>query len=495
MITCALLSLFAVPSAATFNAPARCLVVASQEADYEKEIAAAGDDVGKLLKLAEDWKEAKKSNESKAAYKRVLEIDAENEEAHKGLRHPQYDGKWFESYSAMSKYKREETQRMADQGMARLGDEWVPITDLPYLKMGWAKNEAGVWVDPYYIRIAEFEKKMQEEGRQLRPEDSTWIHPDDFDKWQEGLWKCGEEWLDTEAANAYHGEVGHWWDARGERFQLLTTCPMDTLLWARWHADQTFGDLVRIFGVQPQRPPVVVVFKDITQFNLFAAGDNANSRQPAESSGFSSLHHAYFADSWYDLASQPPRFLGTGVGYWDASDEKLAPFGKHSVRHAAGIAYVEAITPSVQTIGAAISGAAPPNLESFWAEKLVPRWLYYGAATYVERYYKDTEASDPMWPRAWSLENLRSQGDLDSLETIFAFQLSLEAIPASARLINEAGLVVSYILDGNCGPVVEAHRAYKAALKSGAGALEAAQALQKAVIDNKAEFAKYTSGV
>ncbi|MFT7669475.1 MAG: hypothetical protein ACI8X5_002178 [Planctomycetota bacterium] len=494
MITSVLLTCLAAPSAPAPLAPTLPALIVVQDVDSEKEITAAGEDVAKLLELAKTWKADKKTAASKAAFKRVVELDPENEPAHKGLRHPRYDNKWFESYSAMSKYKREETKRMAEQGLSKYGDEWVPEVDVNFMKMGWAKSEAGGWVDPYYIRVAEHERAMLGEGRELRKEDSTWVSKDELGKWQEGLWKCGEEWVDTETANAYHSNVGTWWQAQGERFDLLATCSMDTLLWARWHADLCFPDLVRLYGLQPTTRPTVVVFKNIEQFNLFAAGEQGKF-QPSESSGFSSLHHAYFADSWVDMSSTPPRFLGTGVAYWDATDESVAPFGKHSVRHATGIAYAEAIAPSLKTLGTAISTQSLPDQGTFWSEKPVPRWLYYGGAAYVERYYKDKDAEDPMWPRAWSIENLLKGGELDSLETIFAFNLSLETIPASGRLINEAGLVVSFILDGNCGPVIEAHRAYKSALEKGEGAPEAMAALQAAVIANKADFTKYVASV
>jgi hypothetical protein len=492
MFSTLLLSALVATSAPIELASTNSLYTVAQAADHDAEIDAAGDDVEKILELGRSWKSARKSAAAKAAFLRVLELDPENEEAHKGLRHHFYAGQWFTSYSALSKYKRAESEEMKAKGLSRLGDEWVPTADLPFLKMGWAKDESGNWVDPFRLQIAEYEAAMAEEGRELRAEDSSWIHPDDFDKWSEGLWKCGDKWVSLSEANAFHSKLGQWWQARGERFELLTTCDMEVLLWARWHADQAYGDLSRVFGLQPSYRPMLVLMRNIEQFNTFAAGSQADSFPAAESSGYSSLHNAYFADSWFDPRTTPPRFLGTGVGYWDASDEKVGPFGKHSVRHAAGLAYAEAIAPSLNTLGAALAASAPINLDEFWAEKPIPRWLFYGAAAFAERYYKDVQGEgDPMKYRAWSIANLRSGGDLDSLESIFAFNLSLENIGPSTRLINEAGLVVSFIVDGGCGPVIEAHRAFKSALKKGSGAREAVVALQKAVIDNKEAFEKY----
>ena len=61
----------------------------------------------------------------------------------------------------------------------------------------------------------------------------------------------------------------------------------------------------------------------------------------------------------------------------------------------------------------------------------------------------------------------------------------------SARLINEAGLLVAFMLDGKCAPVIEAHQRFKAAVKSGEGAKEAATALQTALTDNVAAINKF----
>ena len=492
MITCVLLTLLAAPSPPTPNLNASSPFVAVQDVDHAKEIEAAGTDVEKLLELARSWKKGRKSKEAKAAFARVLELDEENIEAHKGLRHQRYDNQWFKSYSAMAAYRREETKRMAEKGLARHGDEWVPVGDIPYLKMGWAKDANGKWDDPYYIKKAEHAQAMLAEKRELRAEDSTWVLPADFDKWKAGLWKVGEEWVGIEEANAFHSEIDNRWQTRGTHFDVSTTCNMDTLLYARWYADLTYPDLVRIFGLEPTRAPHLVVFNSIEQFNAFAAG--GAGRQPAEASGFSSLHHAYFADSWYDAAATPPRYLGTGIAYWDISDEKKSAFGLHSVRHAAGLAYAEAITLSVQTIGSAISDGTPPDLGEFWAEKAIPRWLFYGGASYVERFFKDEGKEDPWWARSWSIKNILAGGELDPLDRIFEFGLSLDAIPASTRLINEAGLVVSFIMDGECAPVIAAHAAYKASLMAGEDTEESLKALQDVIIENKAAFDAYITG-
>ena len=69
--------------------------------DHEADIKAAGEDVAKLIELAEGWSTAGEDDASRAAYERIIEIDESNEAAHKGLGHHAYDGKWFETYAAI----------------------------------------------------------------------------------------------------------------------------------------------------------------------------------------------------------------------------------------------------------------------------------------------------------------------------------------------------------------------------------------------------------
>ncbi len=459
--------------------------------DADDAIKAAGEDVEKLLELARTWRAGRKQVEAKRALERVLEIDPENEEAHKGLRHRHYDGKWFKSYAALAEYRRNEAKRKADAGLARHGDQWVPIADLPFVRMGWTKTPDGEWISPRRVADATLEEESLAEGRQLRHEDSCWVHPDDFDNWRQGLWLCGEEWLDLEKANEYHSKIGTWWRARTERFDVLSTVNLATLLEVRGQVDFAYGHLHRIYGLRPEWRPEVVVLNSLEQYNTFAAGSQGASGIPVESSGFSSMHYAFFADTWADLSVNPPQYQGTGVAYWDAADEQMKHFGPPAVRHAAGLAYVEAIDPSWMTISEAMASSSPFDLGAFWAEKRIPRWLRRGGATYAERYFRDDEAEDPWRMRAWSLSSLKNQGSLDSVEDILAHQLTLEDIEGSVKLINEAGLLVSFMLDGECEPVTKAHEAFKTALAEGGDVAKAVEELEKALEKNEKALKKY----
>jgi len=465
--------------------PSPALQDPDARADYEKRLAAAGRDVDALWALSEWCKENGLDDERKAVLGKIIEVDPEHERAHKALRHHHYDGKWFTSYAAMSKYRRELSKEMAAKGLGRFGDEWVPLADIPFLKMGWVKDDDGRWTSERKLEARVREAKYAAEGWQQQ--DLTWIPPDEFDKWRAGLLKCGDEWLSMEDANAYHSKLGRWWTIPGEHFIVYSTCDRETSDSAVWHADGTFKDLARIFGLQPDDKPRLAVVNSIAQYNEFAAGDQEARRPPADIDGYSSCHYAFYADAWYELVGGEPEYMSGGACYWDTSDPNLAAFGRLAVKHAAAQSYVEAIDPSWNAVSAALaSGGQDFQTAEFWAEKKIPRWLRYGAASYVERFFSDSsvgEGGDPFQMRAWAIGNIRNQGGLRELDEIFRFRL--DPADPSGKLIAEAGLLVSFMLDGDCTPVEGAHRRFKSCLRSGEGLDLAIEALQKTLKEHE----------
>jgi hypothetical protein len=138
------------------------------------------------------------------------------------------------------------------------------------------------------------------------------------------------------------------------------------------------------------------------------------------------------------------------------------------------------------------NGPQPAYYAAYQSEKVMPAWLRWGGAVYAERFFKDdkvAEGGDPWWARNWSLDNLGKRGGgLHPLLEIMAFKLDPEDRDASLKLLIEAGLVVSFIVDGNCAPVNAAHTEFKAALAAGKLHVNEVKALTDAVLAHEGEL-------
>ena len=475
---------------------AACEDVAGDDPALEAKLAAAGKDLAKLLELANGYSTAGQDADAKRVYRKILEIDPSHAAAHKALNHQLYDKKWFESFAELAKYKREEAARMKTKGLARWKDDWVPEGDVPFLSMGWSKDERGGWANPVDVARDKQVAEWKAAGYQFRADDNSWIGPDDFERWKALQWKCGDEWVDMAKANEYHSKPETAWELEGEHFTARVTSDWDGANLARWHADKSFAELVRIFGLQPAKKPRFIVLNSLAQFNQ-AAG--ATTPLLPESEGFSSFYGAYFADLVFDVSKKPAQYGGAGVSFWDRKDDKLKVWGPHWLRWAAGQSFVDAIDPSWGFVGEWVAseaaGGARPEPVTFWSEKKIPRWLRYGAASYVERYMRNPEAAagtNPWDLRAFAFGEIKKAGGLHKLDEVFAFALDSSKIENSARLYHEAGLLVSFLLDGAAGDkkLAADHEAFKAALKSGARKVvaDAGLALQKDLVAREREI-------
>jgi hypothetical protein len=329
------------------------------------------------------------------------------------------------------------------------------------------------------------EAKKIEEGWVLQ--DMTWIAPDELANVEKGLWKCGDEWLSVEEADRYHGEIERWWQIPTEHFVLYSTCSRETSQAALNTMEHSYRQFARAFGRSPPHAVPVLLLNSTDQYGRFAAGE-AGVENP-DPRALSSVHGAFFADGWAEAALEHES--GAGVAYWDASTEGGNKFGEMFARHAAAQSIAEALDPSPESMQNWKKGRSS-SPDDFWAEKSMPKWFRYGVAAYVERYMPDSlveVGGDPDWRRTWSVSNIARAGGLDALDEIFEFDVTVDN-RNSAKLINEVGLLVAFMLDGKCPPVINKHGALKAALKEGkpAGVAKAAENLVKEIKDNEAKL-------
>jgi hypothetical protein len=122
-------------------------------------------------------------------------------------------------------------------------------------------------------------------------------------------------------------------------------------------------------------------------------------------------------------------------------------------------------------------------------------WFRYGAAAYAERYLPNTTVAaggNPNESREWSVTNITNKGGLDPLDRIFKFEIDVDN-PNSPKLINEAGLMVAFALDGKCVEVQAKLGALKDAIKNNKEIPKAAQALAEEIKKNEAKLRAFAA--
>jgi hypothetical protein len=184
-----------------------------------------------------------------------------------------------------------------------------------------------------------------------------------------------------------------------------------------------------------------------------------------------------------------------GVGFWDPEIPDGHAYGVHSARLAAGLSYVDALDPSPKAVKRALSkGTGGDYAAAYEAEKRLPAWLRYGGAVYAERYFQDlhvAEGGDPWWARKWSLENLQKRGGLRPLDEVFAFKLDPDDRDDGLKLLIEAGLLVSFAVDGECAAAGTALAELQRALAANRFRPSLVTALVDALKANESDLRKF----
>jgi hypothetical protein len=447
--------------------------------EFEKRRKEAEGNPEKLWQLYE-WCDARAmEKEGRTVLRAIVKLDDNDRRAHTLLGEVEYDGKWFPNQKKADEYKAKKLEDEAKKtGKVIYEGELVDPADVPKLKAGMKKLEDGRWVSPEeYKRITEGWIRH----------DLEWVPPTEAANIEKGLFKCGDQWLPEAEADAFHSELGKWWRIPSDHFVIFSTCDRKLTLRARDEMERAYREFNRVLGKSPESAVPVLVLRNLDQFN-----EQANT-QGTELLGFSSLHGATLAENW----AEPLQMGMTSAGFcwWDSTDPKLEPFGAMWVRHAAGQAVVEALDPSPKTLAKLMEGKASNRApDEFWEEKKLPRWFRYGACAYVERYVTDPfikQGGDPYWMRKWSIENIVNKGGIDPIDSILTFQPTLDDVTKSQKWINQTGLLMSFVLDGKCAPVTQAHQALKDAFKTGKDLKPALKALEEALRKNETELRKY----
>jgi hypothetical protein len=494
MLTSLFLSLSCAPIAEPLPAPVTSPVVAmrastsADDPELTKRKKEAGKDPVALWKVYEWCKEQKKEKEGKAILKDILKIDPNHKEANIALGNLYYDGKWFENQKKIDEYKKQkEDEAKLAQGLVQYKGEWVPKEDVPYLEKGLVKDSVGEWVTP------DVAKKVDEGWVK---QDLEWVPPAEKENIAKNLWKCGDQWLAIADANKYHSDHTQPWKIPFGHYVVWTTCDRDVVTTKmKPQLDSACEDLEKIYDNKTHAPVKLFVLRNKDEYGAFAAGDREDGSDTNDSSGMSSAYYAYLADAYFDDDGSE----NMGVTFWDDSTKDDAQWGVQHVRNALGLSFAETLDPSPVAVAALQKTGRMEKsyTKKFEEEKRLPAWYRYGAAAYVERWYSDTTVAaggNMKWAKEWSLKMLLKAGGLRPLKQVLACNLHPKDPDDTAKMINETGLVMAFVVDGNCAPVIEKHKAFRAAFqagKTGKELNETITALNAEIIKNEADLRKF----
>ena len=452
------------------------VLVATDDA-FDERLEAAGDDPKKLWDLVIWCEDTEREKEARSVLRRLIRAEPDHLEARKRLGHLRYDGQWFTTEKKLEQYKAKEEERLAkERGYVKYKRQWVDPDDIPFLEQGLVRGPDGQW-------WTEDDLEKHEAG--WSRQDLVWVSPDELDKVEEGLWRCGEDWLELDAADRFHARLETPWRIPSDHLVLRATCKRETASAAIEQMERAFPDLVRLFGRAPAAPVEVFLASSGGELGALCA-EGGGRVPPVETRGVIESMEAVFAESWYDPEAEAWR--GVGASWWDPSEANGDKFGVHRARFALGLSFVDAIDPSPKAVAKLLKKEGPHEgyADSYYAEKALPAWLRWGAAVYASRYYLD-QAADPTWVRQWSIDNLKRRGGLPSfLREIFEMEMTGREPDARATLA--AGLLVAFILDGDCPPVRAAHAELKAALRGGEDLGKVLGKLREAIEEHEKEL-------
>lgn len=479
----------AMPALLSSNAPSIPATIASWiDDEFEQRLKAAGTNVDELWRLYLWCASTDRAKDGGTVLRRIIREAPEHKEAREKLGHVQYQGQWFTSAEKLAAFQQAEAARLSkEKGWVEWKGTWVDPRDLPYLRRGLVRDPwGGLWV-------RETDLARRQAG--WLQQDDEWVPPEDAVYLEEGLFRCAGKWLTLEAANRHHAELGTAWRIPGDGYVLWTTLERDVALQAIAELNRAVVDVQRILGRLPPERVTVVLLRDLAQYDSFCNGELGSLPDTRRHSRF---RDAFLTDSWTDRDTG--ELLVVGAGFWDASSEAGRKLGSHAARLALGLSCVEALDPSPRAREALAGGALVDEafLEKYSSEKALPAWFRWGAATYLERYFFDQTVpldGNPHWARDWSIGNIRRFRGLDPLAEIFALRLGVqtkEDTDRAAKLLNEAGLLVAFVLDGGVAAVEESHAELKAALIGGTDPRPASASLEAAIVAHEPELRAFS---
>ncbi|MEE8468850.1 MAG: hypothetical protein V3T22_10355, partial [Planctomycetota bacterium] len=458
---------------------AAVMVTVGRDEEFDRRMEAAGKDVQKLWDVLIWCEDTERPSDARKVLRAIVRESPNHRRARERLAHVRYEGEWFTSPKRLEAHLQKEREREAkEQGLVRYKDEWISPADLVYLKRGLVRGPLGRW-------ITTREARRLEQG--WARQDLVWVPPAERDQMEAGLWKCGESWLPLKAANRWHARYQRPWVIPTETLTVWSTAERAVALRAIEVMERAYHDMRRIYGRAPTQPLPVLIMANSEQLSDFSEAGTQAGRSRDGRRLYRALRAVYL-ESW--IEEDPFAWRGAGACFWDGEKKNGDQFGVHDARLALGLSFSHAMDPSPKAVAKIEKkGMSVRFVDEFYSEKRLPAWFRWGAACYASRYYQATVGSggDPWWPRNWSVENLQAGGGIPFLRAIFDFTPAGDD-RGTSRLLNATGLLVAFVVDGDCAPVEAVHAEFVDALGKGADTTEILARLRKEIESHEEEL-------
>ena len=461
-----------------------------QDDELVQQLADAGDDAVKLWEVYLWCLTTQRKERTEPVLRRIVRVDPLHRAAHMALGHIAHEALWFRSQDSLDRFLQSQVEETAvERGLIQVNSLWLHPDERGLAQKRMTKDpETGQW-------FTRAERKRLDAGWGLQ--DLEWLEPAEAGKADDGLWKVGAEWLNLWDANQRHASIGNMWTIPSDEVLLYSTADRATSLRAIEQVSLAITDMRKVFGAQPALPLNIVVLNREEQYDRFAFGEPDGRRPGTDTGRMHVIHSAYFAESWFPRMEGKPAYRPAGVCFWDAQEPSGDLWGVHATRLAAGLAYVGALDPSPDAVKMALKDQPSQEYyDAFVGEQQLPSWLRFGAAVYAQRYFQDSSApadGDAWWARKWSIQNLNDRGGMRALSEVLGEPLDPDDRDGSRRRLLELGLVVSFIVDGGCTEVNEAHGALKVALASGRKFSKPMEALTDALLANESALIEFAT--
>ncbi|MFT4840833.1 MAG: hypothetical protein ACI8UD_000383 [Planctomycetota bacterium] len=418
---------------AILAAPLASQSAAALKKQLKQQESAAKKDPEALFEAGKWAQEANLEKDAERIFKKVLKLAKDHVGANTELGNQLIDDKWWPEKVAKKMRAKAMQAEYSAKGYKKIDDIWVPPAEVADARKGIFNHEGE--------KVTRDEKEQLQAGKVRHPATGQLIDKSNLEKANNGYFPLrGTKWGDQKEANQYHSELGRPWIIRTELAQIMSTLPIEKIQDLKTNVTQGIEKASPLFAgrkVSPSKRPLIIIAKTQAEFREYATqlGDGTD------------VAGAF-------LIREDAEFTIPGQGQVrPAICENEKDWGQRYIRHAAAIAYVNAI---------AEEGGSD-----------LPLWFVHGVGSYTSRFENDSDAG-------WFGKQHVAKGGVSNIKSFLSgFTLSgdLES-PKIAFNLFQAGLLLSYATQGGNREVTDAMVGVTDAL-SGKGKVGVGKAITK----------------